>query len=120
MPYSVNASLERVLTAEEKASMEGELFVNRELVDVDFSGADLRGAVFEKTLLTRCNLAGADLRGARFILCDLHGVVLAAVRLDDARFDGTTLVEVVGLDPPTRVLIERCGGSFQQARASLR
>jgi uncharacterized protein YjbI with pentapeptide repeats len=111
---------ESVFTTEEKAALRNEVFVNREFVGVDFSGADLRGARFEHTSLVRCNLAATDLRGARFNLCSLREVVLTDAVFGDNRFDGTMLVETVGLSDVTRTLIEHGGGSFQRELASLR
>jgi uncharacterized protein YjbI with pentapeptide repeats len=120
MHRTATKTFERILTSEEKASLRGAVFCNRELVEMDLSGADLRGARFEKTLMVGCNLSGADLRGAQFNLCDLRGVVLADTVFDDNRFDGTTIVDAVGLDPPTRMLIEQWGGTFQPGHASSR
>lgn len=111
---------EKILTAAEKASMRGELFASCDLIAVDLSGADLRGAHFEKTLMWGCNLARADLRGASFRLCDLRSLVLADTIFGDNRFDGTTIVEPVGLNAAMHTLIQRCGGTFQPARASRR
>jgi uncharacterized protein YjbI with pentapeptide repeats len=120
MQQPSNDTFERIFTADEKATLGGELFLNRELVGVDFSGADLRGARFERTTLVRCNLAAADVRGAHFILCDLHAVVLADVLFEDNRFDGTTLVDAVGLTADGQAVIEGGGGTFQHVHASLR
>jgi uncharacterized protein YjbI with pentapeptide repeats len=113
-------TFERVLTSEEKTGLRGETFRNRELVGMDFSGADLRGVTFERTMLLCCNLSHADLRGARFLLCELHAVVLANTVFGDNRFDGTTLVGVVGLDSVDRALIADAGGTFQPVNASSR
>jgi uncharacterized protein YjbI with pentapeptide repeats len=115
-----NDRFESVFSAEEKAALRDEVFMNREFVDVDFSGADLRGARFERTTLVRCNLAATDLRGARFNLCNLREVVLTDAVFGDNRFDGTMFVEAVGLNDVTRALIEHGGGSFQRELASLR
>jgi uncharacterized protein YjbI with pentapeptide repeats len=120
MQDATSNAFEPILTGKEKATLRGERFVNRELVDMDFSGADLRGARFEGTLLARCNLAGADLRGACFKLCDLRGVVFADAVFGDNRFDGTTFVDVVGLNAASRALIEHGGGTFQPVHASPR
>lgn len=113
-------SFERVLTGEEKASLRGELFVDRELIGMDFSGADFRDALFEKTRLVQCSLAGADLRGASFKLCDLSAVDLAEAIFGDNRFDGTTFVDAMGLSASTRAMIEQGGGTFQPIHASHR
>lgn len=94
--------------------------MNRELVGVDFSGADLRDARFERTILDRCNLMGADLRGATFISCELRDVIFVDALFEDGRFDGTTIVDAVGLTDASRVLIERAGGALQPIHASLR
>lgn len=113
-------TFERILTGEEKATLRGELFTHRELVGVDLSGADLRGARFERTVLDRCNFAGADLRGARFTLCDLRDVVFSDTLFGDNSFEGTTLVDVIGLNAADRALIEQRGGTFQPIHASPR
>lgn len=113
-------TFERILTDEEKAALRGTVFANRELVGLDLSGADLRGARFERTSMTRCTLRGADLRGAQFNLCDLQHVVLADAVFGDNRFDGTTIVEALGLKPIDRSLIEQSGGTFQPPHASQR
>ncbi len=120
MQHPPNQKFERVFSAKEKAALRDEVFVNREFVGVDFTKADLRGTRFERTKLIRCNLAGADLRGAKFVLCELDSVVLADVLLEDNRFDGTTLVEVVGLNPADHAIIEQSGGTFLHAHASHR
>lgn len=104
-------------TLDSIGSLDGQ-FQSRALVDMDLSGADLRGARFESTVLIRCNLAGADLRGARFTLCELYGVVLTDAVFGDNRFDGTMLVDVIGLPESTRALIQKDGGTFQPPRAS--
>lgn len=111
---------ESVLTAREKRDLAGELFCNRELVDLDFSGADLRGACFERSVLLRCSFAGADLRGARFLSCDLQSIDLADALLGGNRFDGTTLIEPVGVSASGREAIASAGGAFQLDRASRR
>ena len=111
---------ERVLSESEKAALRDGVFVNRELAGMDLTRADLRGTHFERTRLARCDLANADLRGAQFILCEIEGVILADAVLGDNRFDGTTLVDVHGLAPASRALIERAGGTFLPSRASLR
>ena len=115
-----SAPFEPVFTSEEKATLRGERFVNREFVGVDLSGADLRDARFERTIFERCNLEGADLRSARFVLCELRDVILVDALLEDSRFDGTTLVDALGLTNASRVLIEQGGGTFLHAHASLR
>lgn len=120
MQRQPTGTFERVFSAEEKAALRDEVFLNREFVDVDLSGADLRDARFEKTKLCRCNFAGADLRGATFVLCELKGVVLTDVVLEDNRFDGSTLIDVVGLAPASHALIEQSGGTFLHPHASLR
>ncbi len=120
MPSEPSLTFERILTPQEKSELHGQVFRDRELVGVDLSGADLRQARFERVVLDKCNLTGADLRGAHFILCDLRFVVLVEARLGENRFDGTTLVEVAGLTADGRQLIERQGGAFMHARASLR
>ena len=111
---------EAILTLREKRELTGEMFCNRELIDLDFSGADLRGALFEKSVLLRCSFAGADLRGARFLSCDLHCVDLGDAVLGDNRFDGTTLVEPIGLTPAASKLVADAGGTFQPDKASRR
>jgi uncharacterized protein YjbI with pentapeptide repeats len=111
---------ESVLTSREKGELAGEVFCNRELVDIDFSGSDLRGASFERSVLLRCSFAGADLRGARFLFCDLHSVDLGDALLGGNRFDGTTLVEPVGVSASVRHAIAGAGGAFQLDRASRR
>lgn len=111
---------ECILTGSEKANLREQRFVNRELIGMDLSGADLRGAWFERTVLARCNLAGADLRGARFISCEIRDVLLSDAVLGDNRFDGTTLADAVGLAAATRSHIEEVGGTFQPAFASPR
>ena len=111
---------ESVLTAREKRELAGEVFCNRELIELDFSGSDLRGACFERSVLLRCSFAGADLRGARFLSCDLESIVLADAVLGDNRFDGTTLVEAIGVSASAREAIASGGGAFQLVRASRR
>jgi uncharacterized protein YjbI with pentapeptide repeats len=111
---------ECVLTTREKEELRGEVFVNRELVGLDLSGADLRGARFEKTVLVRCNLAGADLRDATFRLCELRTVVFADASFGNNRFDGTTLEDIQWLSAESRALIEQGGGTFQPPNASAR
>lgn len=113
-------TFECVLTTKEKAALRGATFANRELVGLDLSGADLRDARFERTVLVDCNLAGADLRGARLVLCDVRSVVFEDAVFGDNRFDGTTLVDVIGLGGAARTLIERSGGTFQPPHASSR
>ncbi len=105
---------------EEKASLRGAAFVDRELVGLDMSGADLRDAQFEKTLVVGCDLSGADLRGARFFLCELRGVVLNDAVLGDNQFVGTTVVDPVGVSPTTQALLEEWGATFQPRHASRR
>jgi uncharacterized protein YjbI with pentapeptide repeats len=111
-------SFESVLTAHEKRELAGELFCNRELVDLDFSGSDLRGARFERSIVVRCSFAGADLRGARFLSCNLQSIDLANALLEDTRFDGTMLVEVLGVSSSARDAISSGGGAFQLDCAS--
>jgi uncharacterized protein YjbI with pentapeptide repeats len=113
-------TFERILTDEEKAALRGESFANRDLVGVDLSRADLRGARFEKTLFVRCSFEGADLRGAHFNLCELRGVILVDAVFGENRFDGTTIVEPVGLESAARALLESSGATFQPLRASHR
>lgn len=120
MHRQVPATFERILTSEEKAALRGAVFVHRDLVGMDFSGADLRGARFDKTLIAGCNLRGADLRGARFKLCDLREIVLTDALFGDNRFDGTTIVDAIGLSTPTRILLEQWGATFQPVHASHR
>ena len=113
-------NFEPILTSREKRELTGEVFCKRELVDMDFSGADLRGARFEKTVLLRCSFAGADLRGARFLSCDLHSIDLGDAVLGDNRFDGTTLVDALGVTGPMSKMVADAGGTFQPGHASLR
>ena len=115
-----NERFEAVLTSREKRDLGGEVFCNRELVDLDFAGADLRGACFERSVLLRCSFAGADLRGARFVSCDLQSIDLADALLGGNRFDGTTFIEPVGMSASAREAIEGAGGAFQLDRASRR
>ena len=115
-----HSPFEPILTSREKRDLHHERFLDRELVGVDLSGADLRSAHFERTLLASCNLSGADLRGARFVLCDVRSVDLTNVELGDNDFRGTMLMDVVGLSEESRTLIQSAGGAFQHARASLR
>lgn len=70
------STIRHVRASVQCTSCEPRSFLNRELVGLDFSGADLPDARFEKTTLSRCNFAGTDLRGASFVLCELRGVVL--------------------------------------------
>ena len=112
--------LEPILTTREKRELHHEVFRDRTLVGLDLSGADLRGTRFERTSLATCNLAGADLRGAQFILCDLRSVDLTSACLGDNDFRGTMLVDTLGLSNGDQDLVEGCGGTFQNARASLR
>lgn len=115
-----NMTLESVLTSREKRALAGEVFCNRELVDLDFSDSDLRGACFERCILLRCSFARADLRGARFASCDLQAIDLADALLGGNRFDGTTLVEPFGVTADARAAIAVAGGAFQLGHASRR
>ncbi|MBX3227054.1 MAG: pentapeptide repeat-containing protein [Labilithrix sp.] len=117
---SPNGTFERVYSQEEKAALRGEVFTHRELVGVDFAGADLRGSRFQGTSLVRCNFKDADLRGARFVLCDFTGVVLTDAILGDNRFDGSTFADMIGVEAPTQTLIEKNGGTFLPPHASSR
>ena len=112
--------LERVFSKEEKAGLCGEVFVNRELLEVDLASADLRAAHFKSTLLDRCDLTSADLRGTHFILCDFHRVNLTGAVLGETRFDGSTFVDPVGVDDRLRAVIESGGGTFLPGCASRR
>jgi uncharacterized protein YjbI with pentapeptide repeats len=121
MPNSNESFFERIFTNEEKAALKGEVFLCSELVGVDLSGADLRKTSFERATLSGCNLSGADLRGAWFISSELRCVNLRdAIFGDGNRFDGTLFIDVVGIAPEAREHIERTGGTFQPAHASLR
>lgn len=111
---------EPILTSREKRDLHHERFLDRELVGVDLSGADLRSTYFERTLLASCNLAGADLRGAQFVLCDVRSVDLTNVQVGDNDFRGTMFTDVVGLSEESRTLIRATGGTFQHGVASLR
>ena len=111
---------EPILTSREKRELTGEVFRQRELVELDFSGADLRGASFEESVLLRCSFAGADLRGARFVSCDLHAIDLGDAVLGDNHFVGTTLVDAVGMTPTMSRIVIEAGGTFQPGRASRR
>jgi uncharacterized protein YjbI with pentapeptide repeats len=111
---------ERILTAREKRELHHALFRDRVLVGLDLSGADLHGACFERTIMSSCSLAGADLGGARFVLCDLRCVDMSSVDLNGSDFRGTMLTDIAGLSADDRSLVQRAGGTFQQARASLR
>jgi uncharacterized protein YjbI with pentapeptide repeats len=98
MPNSNESFFERIFTNEEKAALKGEVF-----------------------LCSGCNLSGADLRGAWFISSELRCVNLRdAIFGDGNRFDGTLFIDVVGIAPEAREHIERTGGTFQPAHASLR
>jgi uncharacterized protein YjbI with pentapeptide repeats len=111
---------EHVLTAQEKTTLRGELFINRELVGLDLSGSDLRDARFEHMVLNECSLAGADLRGARFVHCHLRGVDLSGALLSESRFDGTMFDDSVVMMASDRAHIECTGGTFRHAHSSLR
>ena len=120
MQPSPNDIFERVFSPEEKAALRGEIFTHRELVGVDFAGADLRGAQFQGSTIVRCNFSEADLRGARFVLCDLTAVVVTDAIFSDNRFDGCTFAEMVGVTAPVQALIEKHGGTFFPPHASSR
>jgi uncharacterized protein YjbI with pentapeptide repeats len=111
---------EPILTSREKRELTGASFCQRELVELDFSGADLRGARFEQSVLVRCSFAGADLRGARFLSCDLHSIDFADAVLGDNRFDGTTIVDVGGMTATMTTIVADAGGTFQPRHASRR
>jgi uncharacterized protein YjbI with pentapeptide repeats len=65
-------------------------FSSGTLVDLDFSGADLRGAYFNRARLVRCNfihtkLDYAEFHFARMRDCDFDGARMSSVKMDGAR-----------------------------------
>jgi uncharacterized protein YjbI with pentapeptide repeats len=66
--------------------------IQRQLSDVDFTGADLSGSIFIATDFSRAgfycaNLEGCDFRRANLQRADLRGAALSAAKLDEANLD---------------------------------
>ena len=120
MTQRSGTKFEQVFSKAEKAALDGDLFLNYELVGIDLAGANLRGAHFERMTLVGCDFSGADLRGASFQDCELRAVVLADAIFEDNRFEGTRLIDVHGLSLPAEARIREGGGTFPPAHASLR
>jgi uncharacterized protein YjbI with pentapeptide repeats len=111
---------EAILTPTEKSELREEVFRDRALVGMDFTGADLSGARFVRMLIVRCSFRGADLRGAHFVMCDLREVDVHEAKLGDNRFYGTTMRGVTGLSDEDKREVVAKGAVIQHAHASLR
>jgi uncharacterized protein YjbI with pentapeptide repeats len=75
-------------------------YTKESLVNVDFSGQDLKGSSFTKANLLSSNLSKADLRGVSLFGANLEGANLEAAdlrfaTLDSARFVGANLTNAV-------------------------
>ena len=74
------------------ARLPGFSFRKSQLVQVDFSLADLAGCDFRDAVFDGSSLREANLTGARFEGADLRGADLGGLRLTDAaRFKGATV-----------------------------
>ncbi len=109
---------ESILTAGEKRELRAAVFRDQSLVGVDLSGADFRGARFERVQFEACDLTGADLRGAHFVRCVFRSVLMTSARLGGNRFDGSVLIQIVGLSEEDRLWIEHEGGTFRHLHAN--
>lgn len=102
----IGASMWRVTF--ERCRMSGAVLDGAELKDVTLRGckvdtASLRGTKGERIALEDCVLREADLTGASWSAatvfdCDLRGATLTDARLAGARFHGSSLEDVIGLE----------------------
>jgi hypothetical protein len=109
-------SRQKVLTPNEKASLQETILADATLNSVDFARADLRGSRFERVCFRGSDFCAANLVRAWFLGCDLTGVDFTGARLGNNSFFGSQLAGAIGMTRRQREYVISRGGSFRRGR----